>query len=712
MRITAPAERIAPTVAILAIVGVLMLSSLPGLAAGASPPGAPLVARSPGAGSHAGPPPMAAHPSTFTAVWSQLSIPGPSPRSYYGSAWDPQIGGLLIFGGCDGGAPWGESTFCGAMTNETWALIGNHWENLTAPVGPSARVLPMMAYDPTEDGVLLFGGGTGPASSNCLTDTWLYDYDGWQQLSPSTVPGCAQTGMDFDGNLGHILLLASPSGTDLSAEENVSWEFANGTWVQLSATSSFDRSNPMMFYDSTDKETVLFGGFDLSCGCQNLDDTWVFRQGAWTEIYPTQSPGARNEAAVTDDPSMGGLLMWGGHYAYVYYNDTWLFHNGSWTQLNTPVAPPYEWAMGMVTDPTTDRVILFGGYNFTDSVPQFSNQTWVFAFPSPFTAASLTAQPTSIFVGQEVELTPTVSGGLGELTYHYFGLPPGCTSLNTSLLLCVPTEPGDYYVQVNVTDQLGRFITATSEFSVGPAVVGPPLSLSAYFALPATVTEGGTLTLAVVTGGGSGGNSYRFAGLPGGCATVDSPSLMCVPTQVGTFKVQATVQDSGGASVEGNVTVTVQSPASPPPGPAVVSLSADPDPATVGELMALEVQTTGGVAPLSYSYTGLPAGCTSENASVVLCTPTAAGTSKVTVSVTDALGRGSEGNATATVAAAPAVGTPTGAGSSGGSSFGGIADSDLALAAVAAAVVAAGVAVVAVLRGRRPPAPPGPATQP
>jgi hypothetical protein len=710
MPIAPRAGRIGRHLATPTLVFVVLLGSLGGWTGGIVPAGAslraPLSPDSAVVHVAAGP---AARPSTFSPVWSRLPVAAPSPRSYYGSAWDPEIDGLLMFGGCVGGVPWGESTYCSTMTNETWAFVSGAWENLTGPVGPSPRLLPMMAYDPTEDGVLLFGGGTGPANSQCATDTWLYDASGWTELYPSTVPGCAQTGMDFDGNLGHVLLLASASGTDDSATENVSWEFANGTWVQLAATSSFDRSNPMMIYDSTDRETVLFGGFDLSCGCQNLDDTWVFRQGAWTEIYPAQSPGARNEAAITDDPGLGGVLMWGGHYAYTYYNDTWLFQNGSWNQLNTPVAPDYEWAMQMVTDPANDQVILFGGYNFTNSDPAFSNETWIYAYPSPFTAATLTIEPPTITLDQETALYAGTSGGLGQLTYAYFGLPAGCSSTNSSYLLCIPGTTGQFEIQVNVTDQIGRFITAVATLTVNPAVVAAPLTLSEFLADPSTVTAGEPLTLTLVTTGGAGSNTYVFSGLPGGCLTIDAPSLTCDPSGLGTFDVSGTVQDSQGNSVEGHATVTVDGAPPPAPGPTVLGLAAFPNPATVGKPMAFEVQTTGGVDPLSFAYTGLPAGCSTSNSSAVFCTPTTVGSSQVTVSVTDALGRASDGNTTAVVAAAP---TPTGTGSSPANPWGpsvdGIPDIGLALGALAVAVGAVGVAILVNSRSRRPPTGPGP----
>ena len=89
---------------------------------------------------------------------------------------------------------------------------------------------------------------------------------------------------------------------------------------------------------------------------------------------------------------------------------------------------------------------------------------------------------------------------------------------------------------------------------------------------------------------------------------------------------------------------------------------------------------------MTYSYAGLPAGCTSADTPVLACTPNATGTFNVQVTVTDANGMTMRSNATLTVNAS-FLGLPAAEG----------------YAVVAGMVVLAAVVVVlAVLLLRRP----------
>jgi len=72
--------------------------------------------------------------------------------------------------------------------------------------------------------------------------------------------------------------------------------------------------------------------------------------------------------------------------------------------------------------------------------------------------------------------------------------------------------------------------------------------------------------------------------------------------------------------------------------PLAVTLAADSPVGQVGLAAQLFANVTGGSLPYSFAYTGLPAGCTSANTSVLDCTPTTAGTYAVRVNVTDEAG--------------------------------------------------------------------------
>jgi YVTN family beta-propeller protein len=107
----------------------------------------------------------------------------------------------------------------------------------------------------------------------------------------------------------------------------------------------------------------------------------------------------------------------------------------------------------------------------------------------------------------------------------------------------------------------------------------------------------------------------------------------------------------GATVVSGsNVTQTVLFAFPFTPAPTIVSFRSANPTVEVGASATWIVVTSGGLQPFTYDYTGLPAGCTSENLSVLTCSPSETGTFRVTVTVSDAVGRSAWANTTLTVA--------------------------------------------------------------
>ncbi len=119
---------------------------------------------------------------------------------------------------------------------------------------------------------------------------------------------------------------------------------------------------------------------------------------------------------------------------------------------------------------------------------------------------------------------------------------------------------------------------------------------------------------------------------------------------------------SGGTSTQGTVTVT----AAPPPPPAAPSVTSNQTASgTAGT--AFSYQITASNSPTSFNATGLPSGLSINTTSGLISgTPTAAGTSSITLSATNAGGTGTR-TLTLTVSAAPSTTNPT---LSGGSTSG------------------------------------------
>jgi hypothetical protein len=206
-----------------------------------------------------------------------------------------------------------------------------------APEYPSLRDYSAMAWDPSAGYVLLFGGsslssGSPGSGAPNLDDTWAFSNGSWIELSPS----------------------ASPPATDFAA----------------------------MAYDVNASAMVLFGGqIEEAKGPTPVNYTWEFKDGDWANLTNSEAPSPRLGPALAEDPSRGGVILFGGSQDYPYpevpESDTWSFVNGTWTNITAQVgaSPPARLLGGMAFDPNESAVVLFGGWtNLGGSQPL--NDTW------------------------------------------------------------------------------------------------------------------------------------------------------------------------------------------------------------------------------------------------------------------------------------------------------------------------------------------------
>ncbi|MDR2334964.1 MAG: Ig domain-containing protein [Burkholderiaceae bacterium] len=135
--------------------------------------------------------------------------------------------------------------------------------------------------------------------------------------------------------------------------------------------------------------------------------------------------------------------------------------------------------------------------------------------------------------------------------------------------------------------------------------------------------------------GGTSPFSWSATGLPNGMSLSSAGVLTGTPIQHGSFSMQVTVTDSSVTPLTRNVTL----PLTINPAPLVLSTTSLA-PATIGTPYTQTIAATGGVAPYNWSATGLPADLTiNPTTGTISGTPTAAGTSQVTVTVTDDAGQ-------------------------------------------------------------------------
>lgn len=300
------------------------------------------------------------------------------------------------------------------------------------------------------------------------------------------------------------------------------------------------------------------------------------------------------------------------------------------TSSNSPSLPCSPLSSGTYTNSTV-TVTDSNGIHVTSSTVTFTVTSGTQSGP---VISTFTALPATIPKGGTTYLNVTASGGTSPLSYSYSGLPIGCTSSNLASLPCSPTYPGTYRVNVTVTDATGKTASNSAASFVVTAPAGYPV-ISSFLASPATLPLGATTTLTTQVSGGAPPYTFSYDGLPAGCVSLNISSTTCTPTTTGIFTISVVVNDSKGQSTSRATVLTVDMSTS---RALTVQLTASLNPVPVGDQTLLTVTVTGGSLPYTYTYSGLPSGCTSSNTSSLHCTPSGVGNFSVTVTVTDANG--------------------------------------------------------------------------
>jgi hypothetical protein len=144
-----------------------------------------------------------------------------------------------------------------------------------------------------------------------------------------------------------------------------------------------------------------------------------------------------------------------------------------------------------------------------------------------------------------------------------------------------------------------------------------------------TVDVDQPVVLTAAASGGSGGYTYSWTGLPGGCAS-SSPTATCTFSSQGSYTVTVQAYDSFESETpvaRADVTVSTD--------PMVLLTPTTPS-VDLGQTAKFDVHVNGGAPGYSYEYLHLPTGCTSSDASDLSCVPTATATySNLSVAVTD-----------------------------------------------------------------------------
>ncbi|HEV2519862.1 MAG TPA: PKD domain-containing protein [Thermoplasmata archaeon] len=494
----------------------------------------------------------------------------------------------------------GASTFAAA----TPPNLGT-WANITSKVGsgPSGR-LTQMTWDAADGYVLLFGG-VGCAGTCEPADTWTFANGVWTNITASLTgspPAVYLSALAFDPSTNKVILFG---GNHQGVTRAYTWAYSAKTWTNLSSTVGSTppgRLLPAMTTDSTDGEIVMTGGVPA---IPYNWDTWVFKGGTWTNVTGVAGAAGRLQVPeISDDPAGHGVLEGGseqtatarsatllylggtwhnltsalsgpgptivaGQGAYVpasstvvFYGglsnnatgsnvatfETWEFANGAWTNATDLVGAPPTGAInfGFAVDPASSAVLLFGGERLSAPI----TSPYMYALVAPLTVTA-TVSKGVIDAGASVSFSASVTGGFTPNTVSWsFG--DGTPTSSAASPTHTYSAAGQDVATVTVTSAIGGSGSASVSVVVNPALsVQPNVSASPTVGTPAYFASG--------LAGGSAPFSFAWTFGDGTSATTAAPETSHTFTKAATFVATLKVTDGTGANATRNVSVVVGS---------------------------------------------------------------------------------------------------------------------------------------------------------
>lgn len=325
----------------------------------------------------------------------QLQSATPSASFGFEIVYDGARQEGVLFGGVDSNSQ---------FFNETWVWDGD-WHRRFPTNSPSARHSHAMAYDEVRGEVVLFGGALsfslGAIASN---ETWVWNGVDWIQKFPADSPP-ARYGhvMSYDATRQEIVLFGGRHddncgfGFQVACEFNDTWAWDGVNWIKRQPTNSppatnfFGRSIAMA-HDPGHQQTVLFIGSSF-----NGPETWLWDGTDWRLAFASTSiPGLfRINHRMVYDPSLGGIVMFGGGNTLAPANDVWLWNGSNWieiiprTNFSDPNVQPSKiiemWWPGLIYDVARQKLTAYGdAVSYQDfTLPSFPRSTWVLVEPAP-----------------------------------------------------------------------------------------------------------------------------------------------------------------------------------------------------------------------------------------------------------------------------------------------------------------------------------------
>lgn len=259
------------------------------------------------------------------------------------------------------------------------------------------------------------------------------------------------------------------------------------------------------------------------------------------------------------------------------------------------------------------------------------------------------AQPTAVSTGVASTLTLTGANFLSGMKVQWLG-PSGGATLTpstisaTQIAVTVPSNllatAGTATVAVLSADPI-PVVSAALNISITSST---PLSIGTTSPLASGQLGVAYQPVQFQAAGGTAPYSWSATSVPAAMSFSTAGVLSGTPNSAGSFTISVTVTDSSKTTSSGRFAISIAG---------ITITSSSLPSATAGTAYSGTLAATGGIGTLSWTAFGLPSGMTLSAAGAFGGTPGSAGSSQVTVTVTDSAGNTASQTYTLTVAPSP-----------------------------------------------------------
>ena len=410
--------------------------------------------------------------------WWKLPSSGSAPvnRTEGMMTFDSEDGYDVLFGGCPGYAEFG----CGASgLDDTWTFSNGTWTQLHPAHSPPPLSAAVLADDPY-DGYLVLYGGDGPNGSS--NETWTFSQGDWNEVQTAlTPPALERAAMAYDPGSEHLVLVGGEAPGQISGSEQT-WTYQNGGWQNVTASVHPPGwISPFFALDPATGHLLLSGGVTAPVFPTYQQQSWTYSAGSWQNVTSTlgpNEPGSRVGGLGGYSAGWNETLLFGGGAGAGVDRDLWtLGGTGEWSQAGGVVEPTGAfYSTQSAYYPATGGFVAFcqaalGSFYGLTTINGIYNSTWLLTTAIQGTVnSSLGAH-----AGLNSTFQVTASGGVPPYRYAW-GFGDNGTTNGSSTAVHAYARAGSYNVTVTVNDSLGQMWTRTWTVNVSAAPSGSSTS--------------------------------------------------------------------------------------------------------------------------------------------------------------------------------------------------------------------------------------------